>query len=113
MNKWIKKDDTVLVLAGNEKGNTGKVLFRKGDRILVEGLNKRTKHVKKSEANPQGGKIELEAPMHISNVVLCDEEGNPVKKLSTRTNSSGDKVLVTVSKDGEKELRTLRKAKTN
>lgn len=113
MNKWIKKDDTVLVLAGNEKGNSGKVLFRKGDRILIEGLNKRTKHIKKSQANPQGGKVEIETPMHISNVALCDVDGNPVKKLSTRTNDAGDKVLVAVSKDGEKELRTLRKAKTN
>lgn len=113
MNKWIKKDDTVVVQAGNEKGNTGKVLFRKDDQVLIEGLNKRTKHIKKSQANPQGGKVEMETPMHISNVALCDGEGKPIKKLSTRTNASGDKVLVSVLKDGDKELRVLRKAKKN
>ncbi len=70
----IKKDDTVRVLTGDFKGQEGKVLFveRKKNRALVEGLNIITKHVKPQadKAHPDGGRIEKEASIHLSNLML-------------------------------------------
>ena len=68
----IKKDDNVVVIAGNLRGKTGKVLkvFPKKQRVIVEGVNLRKRHSKPTQANPQGGIIEKEAPIHISNVMV-------------------------------------------
>lgn len=68
----IKKGDTVLVIAGDDKGKSGKVLqvASENDRILIEGVNLVKKHMQKSESNPQGGIVEREAFMAISNVKL-------------------------------------------
>ena len=60
MSKKIREGDQVLVLAGNDKGKTGVVLSRQGDRVVVQGINIKKKHVKKSEQNPQGGVLDLE-----------------------------------------------------
>lgn len=111
MSKWIRKDDSVKVLAGNEKGRVGKVLFRKQDRVLVEGMNIRTKHVKKSQANPQGGKVQMEAPIHVSNLALCDAQGQAFRKVFARVSQEGARELVARLGDDEQVLRTLRKAK--
>ena len=73
----IKTGDTVMVIAGNAKGQTGvikKVLVEKS-RAVVEGLNMVTKHVKPSAANPQGGIIKTEGSIHISNIAIL-ENGN-------------------------------------
>jgi large subunit ribosomal protein L24 len=70
----IRKNDTVKVLSGRDKGKTGKVLtvFLKGNRVLVEGVNFVKKHVRKTQKDPQGGIISKESPIHISNLaVLC------------------------------------------
>ncbi|MDF7823790.1 50S ribosomal protein L24 [Pontiellaceae bacterium B12227] len=66
----IKKGDTVVVIAGDEKGKSGKVLqvLPESGRILIEGVNLVKKHMQKSEENPQGGIVEREAAMAISNV---------------------------------------------
>ncbi|VGO15775.1 50S ribosomal protein L24 [Pontiella desulfatans] len=66
----IKKGDTVTVIAGDEKGKSGKVLqvLPENGRILIEGINFVKKHMQKSEDNPQGGVVEREAPIAISNV---------------------------------------------
>ena len=64
----IKKGDSVRVLAGDDRGKTGKVLQVSGDRALVEGLNFVKKHMRKTQDNPQGGVFEKEAPIHISNL---------------------------------------------
>ena len=66
----IKKGDTVQVIAGDEKGKSGKVLqvLPESGRVLVEGVNLVKKHMQKSEENPQGGIIDREAAMAISNV---------------------------------------------
>ena len=69
MNK-IKKDDLVVVIAGKDKDKTGKVLHVKGGKVTVEGCNMVTKHTKQSPANPQGGIVNQEAPIDISNVML-------------------------------------------
>jgi large subunit ribosomal protein L24 len=78
----IKRNDQVLVIAGKDKGKRGRVLrvITDKDRVLVEGVGMIKKHVK---ANPQrnvaGGILEQEAPIHISNVMLVDSEGNPTR----------------------------------
>lgn len=66
----IKKGDNVLVIAGDDKGKTGKVLqvIPESGRVLVEGVNLVKKHMQKSEDNPQGGIVEREAPLAISNL---------------------------------------------
>ena len=71
-NMDIVKDDTVLVIQGNDKGKTGKVLklFPRDSRIIVEGINFIKRHTRPSPANPQGGIVEREGPIHVSNVLL-------------------------------------------
>ena len=68
----IKKGDTVKVIAGKDLGTEGKILSVdvKNHKVLVEGINKITKHAKPSQANPNGGIVEKEAPIDISNVML-------------------------------------------
>jgi len=76
----IRKDDTVLVITGKDKGKKGKVRFAypKKQRILVEGVNFIKKHSKARGAAKQAGIIDLEAPIHVSNVMfLCDKCSKP------------------------------------
>lgn len=70
----IKKGDRVKVIAGNENGKEGEVLkvLREENRVIVAGVKLVKKHSKPSAANPQGGIEEVEAPIHISNVMLLD-----------------------------------------
>ena len=70
----IKKGDMVKVLAGENRGDTGRVLEvdRDRNRAIVEGLNLNKKHSKPTTANPQGGIVEKEGPIHISNLMLID-----------------------------------------
>ena len=72
----VKREDTVVVIAGKDKGKTGKVVkvFPKTNKVIVEGVNVVTKHQKPSAINPQGGIINREAPIHISNVMPLDPE---------------------------------------
>lgn len=74
MNKkfHIKKGDTVKVLSGNSKGLEGEILrmLPKTDRAIVEGVNMITRHTKPNAANPQGGLVKKEAPIHVSNLML-------------------------------------------
>ncbi len=78
----IRKGDTVKVIAGDDKGKTGKVLEIVVDkrRAFVEGVNFITKHEKPSAGKPEGGIKKVEAPVHISNLVLVDPAtGNPTR----------------------------------
>lgn len=78
----IKKGDNVLVLAGNDNGSTGKVLkiFTKTNRVIVEKVNLRKKTQKKSQDNPQGGIVEKEMPVNISNVqLICNKCTKPTR----------------------------------
>jgi large subunit ribosomal protein L24 len=74
----VKKGDKVMVITGKDKGKTGVVLtsLPKKDRVIVEGINVIKKHSKPSQANPQGGIISQEAPVHVSNVMLLDPKTN-------------------------------------
>lgn len=70
----VKKGDEVLIIAGNDKGQRGRVLMvnPRNDRVLVEGINMRTHHEKPTQENPQGGRLKREASVHISNVMVID-----------------------------------------
>ena len=74
MARKIKTGDTVMVITGADKGKTGRVLRILGDkdRVVVEGINRVWKHVRPSQRNPQGGRIQKDAPIHISNVLPLD-----------------------------------------
>ena len=76
----IKKGDTVKVIAGKDNGKEGKVISvdRKNNRVLVEGVNIITKHMKPSAANQNGGIVQKEAPIHISNVMYV-HKGKPTR----------------------------------
>ena len=78
----IKKGDIVVIIAGAEKGQTGEVLqvLRKSERVVVKGVNIVTKHNRPSNANPDGGITQKEAPISISNVAYLD----PVEKKPTK-----------------------------
>ncbi|HAL00858.1 MAG TPA: 50S ribosomal protein L24, partial [Exiguobacterium sp.] len=78
----VKKGDKVQVMTGKDKGKQGVVLtaMPKKDRVIVEGVNMIKKHSKPSQLNPQGGIVEKEAPIHVSNVMLIDPKtGNPTR----------------------------------
>lgn len=74
MARNIKTGDMVMVIAGADKGKTGRVLRILGDkdRVVVEGIARVWKHVRPSQRNPQGGRIQKDAPIHISNVMPLD-----------------------------------------
>ena len=92
MSKWIRKGDKVYVRSGNEKGQVGTVLQVKEDRVVLEGLNIRKKHVKPKQ-RMQPGVVDMEAPIHISNVCLCNAEGKPVK-VKVKIDDEGAKQLI-------------------
>lgn len=78
----IKRNDQVVVIAGKDKGKRGRVLrvIAEKNRVLVEGVGMVKKHVKPNpQRNIAGGILEQEAPVHISNVMLADSEGNPTR----------------------------------
>ena len=82
----IKKDDVVIVIAGKDKGRSGRVLkvLPKEERVVVEGVNMAKRHTKPDVANPQGGVIAKEASLHISNVALRDPKtGKPRASVSS------------------------------
>jgi large subunit ribosomal protein L24 len=90
----IKHGDTVTVISGADKGQTGKVISVDLERgkVLVEGVNRVFKHVRRSQKNPQGGRLEKEMPIDVSNVmVLCPQTQKPTR------------VGVRYLKDGSKE----------
>ena len=78
MKRRLRSGDEVVVIAGNDKGKTGKVLRFKKDRVVVEGVNIRKKHMKKTQENQQPQIIDIECPVHISNVQPC-VDGKGVK----------------------------------
>lgn len=77
----VVKNDIVEVMAGNEAGKTGKILtvFPRKNRVLVEGVNYINKHVRPSQKNPQGGRVQKEAPIAASNVLVVCTNKNCVK----------------------------------
>ena len=98
----IKKNDTVIVLAGNDKGKTGRVLkvLVDDNRAIVEGVNIVSKSTKPSAKNPQGGIIKQEAPIHISNLNLVDPKSGKATRISIKKNEDGSKIRI-AKKSGE------------
>jgi len=82
----ITKNDNVMVIAGNDRGKTGKVLkvFPKKNRVIVEGINIRKRHTKPSQTNPQGGILEKEAPINVSNVMILDPKSNEPTRIGSQ-----------------------------
>jgi large subunit ribosomal protein L24 len=92
----IRKDDTVIVLAGKDKGRSGRVLqvMPHDERVVVEGVNMVKRHTKPDITHPQGGVIAKEAPLHISNVALRDPKTGKPTRVGFKTNDKGRKVRV-------------------
>ena len=88
----IKKGDTVQIIAGNDSGKTGRVIkvFLDKDRVVVEGVNMVKKHARPTQDNPQGGIIEKEATIHISNVMMV--AGDKPTRVGYKTLEDGRKV---------------------
>jgi large subunit ribosomal protein L24 len=93
MSKWIRKGDKVVVIAGNDKGKTGTVIARSADRVLIQGVNIRKRHLKAKNKAAGSQIIEMERPIHISNVSICNENGKAVK-LKVKLNEDGSRDLV-------------------
>ena len=97
----IKKDDQVIVLAGKDKGKSGKVLkvLTDKERVLVEGVNIVSKSTKPSAKNPQGGIVKQEAPIHISNLSLIDPKSGKATRIAIKR--EGKTVTRIAKKSGE------------
>lgn len=99
MKLKIKKGDTVKVIAGNNKGSVGRVLQINptGMRVLVEGVNLRSKAVRPSQTNPNGGIVKQESAVHYSNVQLVDKNGKATRVKTERTESGSKRIAKTTN----------------
>ena len=97
----IKKGDTVIILAGKDKGNKGNVqkVLVEDQRVIVEGINMVSKSTKPSAKNPQGGIVKQEAPIHVSNVSLIDPKSGKATRVSIK--HEGKNVVRIAKKSGE------------
>ncbi|MHC9533367.1 50S ribosomal protein L24 [Dellaglioa sp. BT-FLS60] len=98
---FVKTGDKVQLIAGKDKGKQGTVtkVFLKQDRVIVEGINIVKKHQKPSNSNPQGGIVDMAAPIHVSNVMLVDPSTNEPTRVGFKV-VDGKKVRVS-KKSGE------------
>ena len=98
----IRREDTVMVISGKDKGRTGRVITVdwKRERLLIEGVNMVTRHTKPNEANQKGGLIKIEAPVHYSNVQLYNPTLERGVRVKIQTSDAGVKNRVCV-KSGE------------
>jgi large subunit ribosomal protein L24 len=110
MAMHVKKDDMVQIISGDHRGSVGKVIsiIPKKNAIIVQGFNMVKKHVKPSRKNPQGGRVNIERPIHISNVLPVDPKTSKGTKAKYVVKDDGSKRKVSV--DGN-ELCVVRKAK--
>lgn len=104
MTGHVRKGDLVIVIAGSYKGKKGKVLrvdaTKSGPRVVIENVAIRKRHTRPSQQNPQGGIVDKEGSIHISNVLLFDEKTN--KGTRTKTVVDGDKKIRVGAKSGTK-----------
>ncbi len=105
----VKKGDTVEIIAGEHKGATGRVLrvIPEKNKVIVQGHNIVKKHVRPSRKNPQGGRINVEQPIHISNVLAVNPKSSKGSRVRYKINKDGSKSRVAV--DGS-EIGVVRKA---
>jgi large subunit ribosomal protein L24 len=109
-SKKIRTGDRVVVIAGNAKGQNGVVEAVMGDKIVIGGVNLGIRHVKRSKQSPQGGRVEVERPIHISNVCACDDDGKAVK-LHVRVGEDNEKTLCYESNGQFIVWRSMKRAK--
>ena len=96
MARHIKKGDQVEIIAGDQKGTTGRVMRVIPDKqqVLVEGINLAHKHVRPSQRNPQGGRIRIERPIHISNVLPVNPKTGRGSRIRFAADADGGKKRV-------------------
>jgi large subunit ribosomal protein L24 len=97
VSKKIRKGDKVLITSGNYKGQSGTVLSCAGEKVVVQGINVRTRHMK-GRGEQKGQKITIEKPVHISNMRPCGADNKPLK-LKVRLDEQGARQLY-YNKDG-------------
>jgi large subunit ribosomal protein L24 len=99
----IKKNDTVVVLAGTSKGKEGKVIkvYSSTNRAIVEGVNMVSKHTKPNAANPQGGIIKQESSINISNLMLVDPKSGQPTRIGRKIDEKTGKLVRFAKKSGE------------
>lgn len=110
-NKRIRTGDRVMVIAGNDRGLVGEVVSRTLEKVVVRGVNVRKKHIKRSQLNPQGGIVEMEKPIHLSNVAICLDEEKP-RRLRVGYDKKQQRVLVYREGDADVPFRPVRKPKS-
>ena len=108
----LRVGDTVQVIAGSDKGKTGEIIqiLRKEDRVIVEGVNMVTKHIKPSQADPEGGIVTREAPIHVSNVAYYDSKAKQTVKIGYAFVEVGKKYRIN-KKTGKALDKTTKKKK--
>lgn len=109
-SKRIRTGDKVIVVSGANRGSTGVVLSRNNDRCIVQGVNMRKKATRPSQVNPQGGLIDIEVPIHASNLAIVTDDGNAVK-LKCKTGANGERELYYKQGGQEVAYRPVKKAK--
>ena len=84
---YLKRDDLVVVISGVHKGQQGRVMrvLEDADQVIVQGVNLRHKHLRRSQKHPQGGRVRREAPLHVSKVQLVDPKTNQPTRVGFRT----------------------------
>ncbi|MCD8028947.1 MAG: 50S ribosomal protein L24 [Erysipelotrichaceae bacterium] len=92
----LRVGDTVIVIAGKDKGRTGEIvqILRKENRVIVEGVNMVTKHIKPTQMDPEGGIIQREAPLAISNVAYYDSKAKAPVKIGYAFDEEGKKYRI-------------------
>ncbi len=99
----------MLIIAGNDKGKVGEVMGRKKERILVQGVNIRKKHMKSRDQNHKSEIVDIELPIHVSNVALCGPDKKRLK-LFVGLDKEKNKTLSSLVDGKETPYRTLRKS---
>ncbi|WP_374165548.1 50S ribosomal protein L24 [Arcticibacter sp. MXS-1] len=101
----IRKGDLVQVIAGDSKGKQGKVLevLLKENRVIVEGANVVSRHTKPNAANPNGGIVKKEAPIHVSNLMVVDAKTGKPTRVGRQKNAEGK--LVRIAKKSGEEIK--------
>lgn len=109
MPRHVRKGDSVMIIAGDHKGTVGVIerVLTKSDRVIIQGVNLVTKHIRPSRTSPQGGMVQRAAPIHISNVQPV-AAGKPTR-VRFATKPDGSKVRLAVK--GGKTLSTVRAAR--
>ena len=97
----IRRDDTVMVMAGKDKGKTGKVVrvLPKVNKAVIENINMVKKSVKKGDTYPQGGYVEIEKPVALANLMLVDKKSNQPTRFTVKVLKDGSKERIALASE--------------